>query len=196
MRLNRRVDKNPVVQIFPITGLQWFTFHELKSPPSVNLSFSPQKNGVWHRFVIKPVRKFVEVRHEKDLDPLFQKRRDDLSGYLRTFSIVRGGKGFAKQKHGIRFQVVDDLAHPAQFFVEFSALHGGIFFPPVVGENPFADVGAEGLSRHKHAALHHKLSHTDASQKCRFSALVRAGDDREVLIVGIDLIADNFLFHA
>ena len=135
------------------------------------------------------------MRNEEDLDALFQQCAYDLSGNLRALPIVRRGKGFAKEQHGIGRQVLDDTAHSAQFFIKFAALHGRVFFPLVVGKDPFAHVGTERLGWHKHAALHHQLGHTDASEKCRLSALVRTSDDYEVFMVGIELVAHDFMLE-
>ena len=82
-----------------------------------------------------------------------------------------------------------------EFFIKFPAFHGSVFFPFVVGEKAVADIGAERLGRHKHAALHHQLGQTDASQKSRFASLVGACDYHEVFIVSIHIVAHNSLFH-
>ncbi len=92
--------------------------------------------------------------------------------------------------------MVYDIAHSAELFIKFAALHAGILFPFVVREKAIAERGRERLCRGKHAALHHQLCETYASQKNRFTAAVGAGDDQEVFIVSIRIIADNLSFHA
>lgn len=63
------------------------------------------------------------MSHEEYLDALLQERAHDLPGDLRAFSFVGRGKRFIEQDHGARRQMVDDLAHSAQFFSQLSALH-------------------------------------------------------------------------
>jgi len=62
----------PVIQIFSITGLQWFSFDCLKRSTSVGLPFSSQENGVLHFLVIETMRKFIGMRNWPCADAQYQ----------------------------------------------------------------------------------------------------------------------------
>lgn len=87
--------------------------------------------------------------------------------------------------------MIDDVAHSGEFLVQLAALHGGVLFAPVMREDGAADSAARGFRRHEHSALHHQLGKADAAEKCGLAALVRAGDDDHVLVVRIEVVADD-----
>ncbi|OPY93239.1 MAG: hypothetical protein A4E73_00320 [Syntrophaceae bacterium PtaU1.Bin231] len=132
---------------------------------------------------------------EKDPDALFHQCPGDLPRNFRAFPLVGRSEGFVEQHHGIRRDAVCDGTHPRQFLVEFAALHGGVFFPLEVREQPATDARAEGSGRHEHTALHHQLSQADAAQENRLAALVGARDDHEGLPVGIHVVAHDASFQ-
>ena len=106
-------------------------------------------------------------------------------------SLVGRRERLVAQQQGVRGDGVGDLAHPAEFFVQFAALHGGVFLPLEVGEDAVDDTGAQRPGRHEHAALQHQLRHPDAAQEGRLPALVRAGDHDQRSVIGVQLVAHD-----
>ena len=90
--------------------------------------------GAVHLLLVKAMGEFIQVRHEQDFDACFQPSTDDLPGNLGALPFVRRGEGLVEQQHRIRRQCVDDVAHPAELFIEFPAFHAGVYFTLAVRE--------------------------------------------------------------
>src|SRR5260370_9237303 len=88
--------------------------------------------------------------------------------------------------------MIDDFAHALQFFIEFAAPHGLVFFPPVMRKQVRADISGERGSSYEHPGLHHQLSQTDTAQKGRFTALVGAGNNHELFMLSTEIVSYDF----
>ena len=64
-----------------------------------------------------------------DVARAVQEGRDDLTGDLGALALVGRREGLVEEHHGPRGEVVDDVAHPAEFLVELPALHPGVLLP-------------------------------------------------------------------
>jgi hypothetical protein len=125
------------------------------------------------------MRQVVEVGHEHHPDPRLDECVDDLASDLGTFALVGGGQRFVAQEHAPGGDVIGDLAHPAQLFVELALRHGGVLLTLEVGEHSLADAGTQRARRDEHPALQHQLGHADAAQKGGLPALIGAGDHHQ-----------------
>jgi hypothetical protein len=137
------------------------------------------------------MREFVGMRDEEHRFVLVDQRPCDLSGDLRALPLVGRGERFVEQEERVRREMVHDLAHSFQFFIELAALHRRIFLTLVMREETVAHAGPERRRRHEHPALHHELSQPDTAQERRLPSLVRTGDDDEQLVVAIHIVADD-----
>jgi hypothetical protein len=94
-----------------------------------------------------------------------------------------------------RRQAIGDVVHAAELLVELAALHRGVLLALEVGEEAVHDAGLELRGRGKHAALRHQLSEPQASEKGRLAALIGAGDDDQIFVVRLDVVADDSPVH-
>jgi hypothetical protein len=78
-----------------------------------------------------------------------------------------------------------------KLLLELAARHRRVLFALEVGEDAGAGVRAERVGADEHAGLHHQLRYADATQEGGFATLVGAGDDDELLAVGVDVVADD-----
>src|SRR3990172_7099179 len=191
-----RRTEDPPIQVFAKARRQRCVFDESKRSPPVGQPFRTKEQGGAHLREVKPLRQIEQVGYVDHLDAGFQQGPDDLPRDLRTFSLVGRSERLVEQNDAVRGHVVDDRAHSAELFVQLPALHAGVFFPLVVRKDAIADIGTERLGRHEHAALHHQLGKSDASQERRLAAPVGAGDHHEQFIIGGHVVADDPLLHA
>ena len=92
---------------------------------------------------IESVRQIVQMGHAEDLDFQLQQVANNLSGDFRTLSLVGRSERFIQEKNAARSHTVDNRAHSAEFFVQLSTFHAGVFFTLEVCEHAVADIGAK-----------------------------------------------------
>src|ERR1700728_4587601 len=112
------------------------------------------------------------MRHVKHLDSHLQECANNLRRNLRAFALIGRSKGFVQENDTVYNDCVYNRAHPAQFLIELSALHGGVFFAFEVGEDASTHVGAEDFSCHKHATLHHEIGETNTTEESRVTTAI------------------------
>src|SRR5579885_2761547 len=103
------------------------------------------------------------MRNVDNLDVFLLQCADNLPCDFRTFSLVRGREGFVKEDDALRGDIVNDPAHAAELFIEFSALQGRVLLPFEMREDTSTDVGTKRVCGHKHSTLHHQLRQSDAA---------------------------------
>ncbi len=121
-----------VIQVLTVAGLERLTLFQPEGAPPIGRPFCPQEEHVLCCSGVQAMSKFIQVRDKEDLDTPFQQGSDDLTGNLGALPFVGSCKGFVKQHHRMRREMICDHAHSAKLFVKLAALHGGIFFTLIV----------------------------------------------------------------
>ena len=139
----RRTAKDTLIGILSVAGWQGFPRCKPVGASSVFLALCTQEERGTLPFAVESVRQIIEMGYVADLHTALYQGPNHLSRELGAFALVGRGEGFVAQQQPMAGYCIGDTTHSAELFIEFPALHAGIFLPFEVGKDAATHCGGQ-----------------------------------------------------